>query len=257
MGKLNGYIKSTGHSTDCLHWAPLNWEYLFRINPWNRAHIRPKTRLKFLHMHLRFTRNNGIKYTCTDTRGCKQFYSSMCSTVLTVYVSMLSIRLLLVAKDFNRFCWLDFHSQTRLYGNWKFFQQICAVTKSIKTRILFIMCSLCHLLLLLYFVHLTIKLFILSFCMASPSFHTCEKLSFHYTLCSLSVCVRVRGAHMRLQTFIHIYCTIYKWAAGLLVFFGFVVSIDTEYWIFCTIKCTMKRIYVCSLSNRYHNWVTV
>lgn len=110
---------------------------------------------------------------------------------------MLSIRLLLVAKDFNRFCWLDFHPQTRLYGNWKFFQQICAVTKSIKTRILFIMCSLCHLLLLLYFVHLTIKLFILSFCMASPSFHTCEKLSFHYKLCSLSVCVRVRGAHIK------------------------------------------------------------
>lgn len=88
MGKLNGYIKSTGRSTDCLHWVPLNWKYLFRINPWNRAHIRPKTRLKFLHMHLRFTRNNGIKYTCTDTRGCKQFYSSMCSTVLTALQSM-------------------------------------------------------------------------------------------------------------------------------------------------------------------------
>lgn len=113
----------------------------------------------------------------------------MCNAVLTVYVSFLCPFVCCeLQKTSIVFYRLRFHQQTRLHGyDWKFFQQICATTESIKSRVLFIICLLCRVLLLLL-AHLTIMLFILSFSMVSPSFHTCEKLSFNYTRC---MCVRV------------------------------------------------------------------
>lgn len=117
---------------------------------------------------------------------------------------MVSIRLLLSSKRFQIvFAGYIFTARRVCMATESFSQQICAIAKSIVSScshhmfvcftLKLIQCItvgrlLLLLLLLLHFIHLAIKLFILSFCMALPSFHTCGKLSFH---CSLTVCVCV------------------------------------------------------------------